>query len=159
MNIISFPLQGGLRANSPKRIIIHSMAENVIGEDGIIRHASRHLEHEGYSAHILACPNGDKYRCRHDKQGAAHAKGFNDNSLGLEALVPGTHDYASFLKAIKEQWVSKEQYQTILAQCREWYQLYPIERIDRHSDVDPQRKRDPGAGFPWEQLRKDLGLQ
>jgi N-acetyl-anhydromuramyl-L-alanine amidase AmpD len=79
--------------------------------------------------------------------------------LGIEALVPGTHNYATFLKKIREQWVSENQYQCILSQCREWYGAWPIERIDRHSDVDPARKRDPGTGFPWTRLRADLGVQ
>lgn len=158
MKVIDYPLSAGLKINFPKRIIVHSMGEHIVGADGVTRHASEHLAYEKFSAHVLAAPNGDRYRCRRDDIGAAHAKGYNANSLGIEALVPGTHDYASFLKAIKGDWVSPEQYQSILAQCQEWIGIWPIERIDRHSDVDPERKKDPGTGFPWEQLKKDLGL-
>jgi hypothetical protein len=79
MKTIEFLLPAGLRSNSPKRIIVHAMGEYVEDEEGIVRHAPEHLEHEGYSAHVLACPNGDKIRCRHDSQGAAHAKGFNND--------------------------------------------------------------------------------
>jgi N-acetyl-anhydromuramyl-L-alanine amidase AmpD len=159
MKIIEFPLAAGLRGNSPRRIIVHCMAEYVEGEDGIVRWAPEHLEHEGYSAHSLCCPNGDEIICRPDNKGAAHAKGFNENTLGIEGLVEGTHNYATFLKAIRTEWVKPAQYETMLARIRKWFQLWPIEQIDRHSDVDPARKKDPGTGFPWERLLSDLGVK
>ncbi len=158
MNVIEYPLAAGLKINFPKRIIVHSMGEYIKGADGVTRHAKEHLAFEKFSAHVLACNFGVLIRCRRDDQGAAHARGYNSNSLGIEALVPGVHDYESFLEAIKKDWVSAEQYESILAQCQEWCGIWPIESIDRHSDIDPGRKKDPGAGFPWEQLKKDLGL-
>jgi hypothetical protein len=159
LKIIEYPLTGGKKINFPELIVVHSMGEHVIGSDKLIRHAPAHLAYEGFSATVLVCPNGDRIRCRRDDQGAAHAKGFNDNSLGIEFLVPGKHDYISFLKMIKEPWVSEDQYQSGLEQIREWYETWKgIKRIARHSDIDPSRKRDPGDGFPWERLRKDLGL-
>jgi N-acetyl-anhydromuramyl-L-alanine amidase AmpD len=34
-----------------------------------------------------------------------------------------------------------------------WKKAYRIERIDRHSDLDPGRRWfDPGEGFPWLEL-------
>lgn len=159
MDVIDYPLAAGLKINFAKRIIVHSMGEYIISDkDALTRHASEHLAHEKLSVHALATPGGDIIRCRRDDQGAAHARGYNSSSLSIEALVPGTHDYTTFLKAIKKDWVSKEQYEAILFQCQEWMGIWPIEAIERHSDIDPERKKDPGAGFPWDRLKKDLGF-
>lgn len=157
-SVTEYHLSGGKKTNFPELIVVHCMGEHIQGADGLIRRAHEHLAFEGFSAHVLVSPNGDLIRCRRDDQGAAHAKGFNENSLGIEFLVPGRHDYTSFLKAIKVPWVAEAQYQSGLAQIREWYETWPnIKSIVRHSDIDPTRKRDPGSGFPWERLLKDLG--
>ena len=33
---------------------------------------------------------------------------------------------------------------------------YPVDEVVGHEDVAPGRKFDPGAGFDWQQLRRDL---
>lgn len=147
---------GGKWKNEPKLIVVHSMAEFIVG-DGFHDHAVKFLDKIGLSAHSLIDPSGINYRLRREDQIAWHAKGFNDNSLGIEFLVPGQYNYAEFLERIKTPYLSDEQYQEGLAQIREWLDGYEISQIRRHSDVDPVRKFDPGAGFPWERLLEDLG--
>lgn len=156
-DVVMAHLNHGWRGiNRPRLIVVHAMAEFIV--DGPKRYyAVEWLNHLQLSAHVLAAPDGTRFRCRLDGEGAYHAKGFNMDSLGVEVLVPGEHDYASFLEAIKRPYVSDAQYSAVLEQCREWLNLYPIERLARHSDLSPGRKVDPGAGFPWGDLLHDLG--
>ena len=169
MNIIDRPLPRGARKNSPDRIIIHALGEFVIGTDDKVRHAVEHLREyrykirgewkKGLSAHILVCPNGDLLRCRRDDQGAYHAGKDNKNTLGIEFLVLGVHDYVTFRQAISRPYLTDEQYKTGVEFIKtEWVQKLGILKLQRHSDVDPSRKVDPGKGFPWPQFIKDLGL-
>ena len=158
MKITTHLPHGGTAQNRPDAIVIHAMGEFI--RDGEHRnHAVRFLDRYGISAHALAAPDGTVYRCREDLEQAWHARGFNRNSLGLETLVAGEHDYASFLQAINGPYVTDAQYRAILEQCIEWIEVYPIRRIVRHSDLSPGRKVDPGDGFPWRELLADLGME
>lgn len=150
--IIERPSPFGAVSQTPKRIVVHAMAERIEGMD-----ASHFLESIGLSAHALVTPQGNIIKCREDTQGAYHAKGFNADSLGIEFLLPGEHSYESFLAGIdKPDWVAKQQ---LLAGARwiaEWVARWGITQIDGHCDVDPARKRDPGRGFDWDALRSAL---
>lgn len=139
----------GASHNNPKMIVVHCMGEHVEDVNGEFIFAPRLLENMGLSAHALVDPDGKIYRCREDNEGAYHAKDFNTDSLGIEILVPGQHDYASFVKAIKTDYVTTQQWAAAVWQCREWVKLYGITKIVRHSDISPGRKIDPGAGFLW----------
>lgn len=149
-------IEHGGGGNTPHLIVLHAMGE-VIKYRGVLLHAVKFLDKVGLSAHALGAPDGSVYRCRKDRETAWHAKGFNANSLGYEFLVAGDHDYASFLEAMKTSYVTEAQYQAGLEQVREWLDLYPIRRIARHSDLSPERKVDPGTGFPWRDFIYDLG--
>ena len=81
--LIEKPSLAGLKNNNPKMIIVHAMAEYLDMKDAPV-FASDFLESMGYSAHLLILPNGDKIKCRENNQGAFHARGFNENSLGIE---------------------------------------------------------------------------
>lgn len=157
-------LPKGARTQTPTRIVIHAMGE-YIRYEGEVLHAVNFLamvkygDKHGLSAHILGCPNGDIIRCRRDDQGAYHASGYNEDSLGYEFLVPGIHDYASFKKTIERPYLSPVQYKAGAHFIKdEWIIKRDIMLVDRHSDISPERKADPGAGFPWERFKKDLGL-
>jgi len=173
MNIIENLLPRGSGINNPKEIIVHAMGEYIKGDDGKIRHAVDHLREieyqvmvngklewrQGLSAHILVCPNNDLIRCRRDDQGAYHAAGHNKDTLGIEFLVPGTHDYRSFRKVIALPYLAKGQYETGMEFVKtEWVKGKGILRLKRHSDIDPVRKIDPGDGFPWTPFLKDIGV-
>lgn len=146
----------GRPVQAPHRIIIHAMAEYLTHESHTY-HAKEFLEIIGLSAHILIAPDGANLRCREDTQGAYHAKRHNKDSLGIEYLVPGVHNYTTFLEAIKTPYVTHDAYTSGLKQIRGWIEEWEIKTILRHSDIDPDRKVDPGQGFQFSQLLEDLG--
>lgn len=144
--------KGKLIVNNPEIIVVHAMGEYIFG-----RHSTEYLDEvDGTSAHLHVDPYGTAWRQRWDHQTAFHAKDFNVNSLGIEVLVPGEHNYASFKGAIKGPWVKEIQYLVTLRLISEWLVRYPIQQVVRHSDIDPARKVDPGAGFPWKRLLTDI---
>lgn len=134
------------------------MAEYIKDPDPI--HAPTFLEQYKLSAHALITPSGDTILCRDDDQRAWHARGYNTDSLGIEFLVEGEHDYASFVEKIKSPYLSVMQFDAGIEAVRSWIDAYDISinRIDRHSDLSPGRKVDPGAGFPWKIFLERLGF-
>jgi len=136
-------------------IVVHSMGEFINDPHPI--HASDFLVKMGYSAHALISPNGDVYVCRDDDQGAYHARGYNTDSLGVEVLVEGHHNYGTFLEAIKTDWVTLAQMDTLTEVVKSWLSAYDIKRLVRHSDISPGRKVDPGAGFNWTGFIEGVG--
>jgi len=147
----------GAAKQDPSRIIIHAMAEFI--DDGVVtRYAHTYLKQYRLSAHSLITPSGVNIRTRRDNQGAHHAKAFNTDSLGIEFLVPGVHNYQTFLEEIKTNYLTEAAYQTGLNQIMEWIDMHNIKHIDGHSDIDPERKYDPGTGFPMGRLLDDLQL-
>jgi len=144
----------GRERQVPHKIIIHSMGQYIKYETAVY-HASDFLMKIGLSAHVLIEPDGTNIRIREDTQGAYHAKGHNKDSLGMEYLVPGVHTYESFLEAIKKPYVTHDAYTAGLKQIKDWMEEWEIVSIARHSDIDPDRKYDPG-NFPWDQLMEDI---
>lgn len=156
--VIEYPLSRGALIQSPNRGIIHAMAEYLFWE-GKWRHASEFLEMIGLSAHILIAPNGDIFKCRDNTQGAYHAKGHNVDTLGAEWLVEGEHDYESFAEKIKGPYLADKQFSGGCEYIRkEWAESLGILHFQRHSDVDPRRKIDPGDGFHWNEFLGEIGV-
>lgn len=149
---------GGDKINEPDRIVVHCMAEYINDPDPIF--ALDFLDQYKLSAHALVAPDGDIYICRRDDQRAWHARGYNTNSLGIEFLVEGEHNYASFVEAIKTPYVTTAQWEAGVEAVRRWVDTYniSINAIDRHSDLSPGRKVDPGEGFPWTDFLSRLGF-
>lgn len=145
----------GAPEQEPKRIIVHAMAEFVF-DGNTTAPAWDFLRKLRLSAHSLITPTGVNVRQRKDHQGAYHAKGYNEDSLGIEFLVPGVHDYGTFLAAMKTDWLTAAAYQAGLEQILYWTDNYKITSIDTHYQLDPARKHDPGEGFPLERLLGDL---
>jgi AmpD protein len=141
---------GGSSENHPNKIVVHCMGEFIV--DQTANHAPDFLDGYKLSAHALVEPNGDIIRCRDDDERAWHARGYNTNSLGVEFLVEGEHTYATFLEAIKTEYVTTAQWEAGVELVKEWAFLYsiPEENIHRHSDLSPGRKVDPGEGFHWQ---------
>jgi len=73
----------------------------------------------------------------------------NKNSIGIEISNPGHHfKYKNF---------SKKQIKSILLLSKFLIKKYKIkpQNILGHSDIAPERKKDPGEKFPWEYLYKN----
>lgn len=145
-------------SNEPSRIVIHAMGENIQSDNNpeVYDHATVFLNNYKLSAHKLIAPNGDVYVCRFDNERASHARGFNTDSLGVEFLVQGNHNYGTFINKIKTPYLTPEQYESGLMVVRDWKQLHDIQSIDRHSDLSPGRKVDPGLGFPYQEFIRNL---
>lgn len=146
----------GAPHQEPKSIIVHAMGEFISPDGHTWMKAADFLEHKGLSVHALVAPDATIYRCRNDDDGAYHAAGFNTDSLGVEILVPGKHDYPSFTQSIRYKYTNELQYAALVWQVKEWIKLYNITDIKRHSDVSPGRKIDPGAGFDWGKFMEDV---
>jgi N-acetyl-anhydromuramyl-L-alanine amidase AmpD len=152
MHVIDRHLDHGSSRNRPKRIVIHAMGHYIL-HDGTFKSAASFLDDVGLSAHALIAFGGEVIRCRHDTEGAWHAKGHNTDTLGVEFLVPGQHDYTSFVRAMDTPgWVSAFAFAAGVELVRGWCEQHDIRQIVRHSDIDPTRKRDPGKGFPWDRF-------
>ena len=75
-------------------------------------------------------------------------KFLNKNSIGVEISNPG-HNF-------KYKNFSKQQIQSILRLSKFLIKKFKIDKknILGHSDIAPQRKKDPGEKFPWQYLSK-----
>jgi N-acetylmuramoyl-L-alanine amidase len=76
----------------------------------------------------------------------------NKNSIGIEITNPGhRHGYNRF---------SNSQIRSLIKLSRSLIKKYKInlKNILGHSDIAPERKKDPGEKFPWEYLaKKNIG--
>ena len=157
MNEALIPLEAGAQSQNPTRIVVHAMAE-YIETDPHDYHALDYLRLLGLSAHAFITPSGVVIRSRLDNEGAYHAKGFNVDSLGIEFLVPGVHTYLTFFNTIKKKYLTRVQYLAGVELVRDWKIQYGITQMDRHSELSPERKADPGRGFPWNRFLEDTGF-
>ena len=113
------------------------------------------------SCHYFIKNNGETFVMVPDLYVAWHAgksrwknyKSLNKYSIGIEISNPG-HDY-NYKK------FSKKQIQSLIKLTKILIKKYKInsKNILGHSDVAPERKKDPGEKFPWEELSKQgIGL-
>ena len=113
------------------------------------------------SCHYLIKYNGDLLTLVPDLYESWHAgksswknyKSLNQNSIGIEITNPG-HElvYKKF---------TQKQIFSLLKLSKFLIKKYKIshKNILGHSDIAPQRKKDPGEKFPWEYLsKKKIGL-
>jgi len=173
MEIINIPLSKGNRYNNPKIIVVHAMAEYIHCDEatheyykgkgialelGRDYHAPEWLRVLGLSAHRLQTPTGQMIKCREDNQGAWHAKGYNTDTLGIEFLVPGVHNYQSFLEVLRTPWLTEEQFINGAYVVKSWMTKHDIGimGVKTHAELSPDRKVDPGKGFPLEDFYNKL---
>lgn len=159
MKIANMPsICGGPHPNNPKRIIIHSIGE-FIDTEGRDYYCTDWLEYLKISAHAFITPSGVVIKTRNSNQRAYHSKGNNRDTIGIEFMVPGLHNYVTFSKAIRKLYLTDIQYKAGVEYVKflmDGISLFQANMIFRHSEIDPSRKIDPGAGFPWKQFLKDL---
>ena len=141
------------RVTPVRRIVLHAMGEYVRA-DQWTRHCTHVLESLGVSAHAIVLPDGRLLTCVPSERIAHHAKGHNTDSVGIEFAVQGVWDYAGFLARIKTSWVTDAALETgiewVAEQCRR--HALGTAAITTHARLDPDRKQDPGAGFPFEDV-------
>ena len=113
------------------------------------------------SCHYLIKNNGKIVKVVPDLFVAWHAgksswknlKSLNQNSIGIEITNPG-HEFG-YKKFSEKQIIS------LLKLSKFLMNKYKIrsKNILGHSDISPNRKKDPGEKFPWEYLsKKKIGL-
>jgi N-acetylmuramoyl-L-alanine amidase len=113
------------------------------------------------SCHYLIKNNGEIVKVVPDLYIAWHAgksswknyKFLNQNSIGIEITNPG-HEFG--YKKFSEKQIS-----SLLKLSKFLLKKYKISQknILGHSDIAPDRKKDPGEKFPWEYLSKNkIGL-
>ena len=69
----------------------------------------------------------------------------NDESVGIE------------LEGLEGETFEPAQYDTLAAVCSALAQHYPIRHVAGHEHIAPGRKKDPGPGFEWTLLQRELG--
>ncbi len=108
------------------------------------------------SSHYFIKKNGEILTLVPDLYTAWHAgiscwkndKSINKYSIGIEISNPG-HDY-------KYKKFTRKQIKSILKLSKFLIKKYKIKSkfILGHSDISPDRKKDPGEKFPWQYLSK-----
>ena len=111
----------------------------------------------GVSSHYLIKNNGNILTLVPDLYIAWHAgksswknyKSLNQNSIGIEITNPG-HEFG--YKKFTQKQIS-----SLLKLTKFLVKKYKIRsrNILGHSDIAPQRKKDPGEKFPWEYLSRN----
>jgi len=113
------------------------------------------------SCHYLIKKNGEiitmvpeSYIAWHaGKSSWGNCKSLNKNSIGIEITNPG-HEF-------KYKKFTEKQINTLLKLSRYLIKKYNInlKNILGHSDIAPERKKDPGENFPWQYLSQNkVGL-
>tara|TARA_B100000780_G_scaffold272740_1_gene235361 strand:- start:96 stop:839 length:744 start_codon:yes stop_codon:yes gene_type:complete len=113
------------------------------------------------SSHYLIKNNGKIIKLVPDSYIAWHAgksswknfKSLNQSSIGIEITNPG-HEFGY-------KKFSKKQISSLLKLSKFLIKEYKIKakNILGHSDIAPERKKDPGEKFPWKYLSKNkIGL-
>jgi len=157
----------------PTGLILHSMSEFLMWE-GEKLYAKDFLKKLGLSVHGFIKPDGTYDKMIESPHKAAHAgKSFwngigalNSHYLGIELLVEGVNDYASFNKKIKTPGTyTQAQFDKTVEVFSWWMKQYkiPLENVVRHSDCSGDHvrgkgkgKTDPGNAFDWKALQTAL---
>ena len=71
--------------------------------------------------------------------------GCNDDSIGIE------------LEGLEGETFEPAQYEALSVLAAALAQRYPIRHVAGHEHIAPGRKNDPGPGFDWAALGRDLG--
>lgn len=69
----------------------------------------------------------------------------NDDSVGIE------------LEGLEGETFEPAQYEALGVVCAALAHRYPIRHVAGHEHIAPGRKKDPGPGFDWAALKRELG--
>lgn len=95
---------------------------------------------------------GEEHRAWHAGESSWHGRTWlNASSIGIELVYPGYIDTGT-----DRQWPQwpEQQIDLLVLLLKDIYARHalPIDSIVAHSDIAPQRKKDPGPMFPWARL-------
>jgi AmpD protein len=113
------------------------------------------IEDMKVSAHFFIRRNGELWQLVSCEDRAWHAgtstyrgrNNCNNDSIGIE------------LEGLEGDLFEDAQYECLQSVCAALLQRYPIAHLAGHEHIAPGRKGDPGAGYDWLRLQKDLGLE
>jgi AmpD protein len=146
-------------------IVLHSISlpPGVYGGDEVVRLFTNTLDWDAHpyfqqirgaqvSAHFFIRRDGALLQfvscdARAWHAGPSHWRGranCNDDSIGIE------------LEGLEGETFEAAQYEAIAALCAAIAQRYPIRHVAGHEHIAPGRKNDPGAGFDWAQLKREV---
>ena len=139
------------------RIVLHASAEWVYDpEQSKFYHILEYHRYTQENAHAYIFPDGLYVKTHKHTDMAWHAADFNHNSLGIEFILGGFHSYVDFIEKIKMPWATEKQIETGLSVIKRWVERYDITEINTHHELSPDRKYDPGEGFPSDKFKKLL---
>lgn len=146
-------------------IVVHSISlpPGEYGGDGVQRLFTNTLDWNAHpyfktiaglqvSAHFYVRRGGELWQFVSCDDRAWHAgasswrgrENCNDDSVGIE------------LEGLEGQAFEPAQYETLSHLCAAVAQHYPIEHVAGHEHIAPGRKHDPGPGFDWALLQRQL---
>ena len=100
-----------------------------------------YIRRDGELWQFVSCDDRAWHAGRSHHLGRANC---NDFSVGIE------------LEGLEGDAFEPAQYETLAGLCDATARQYPIAHVAGHEHIAPERKRDPGAGFDWETLRRRL---
>jgi len=142
------------RHQTVEMLVVHAMAEWVKDEDGVNYYCVDYLNHKKYSVHAYCLPDGSIIESISQEEVAYHAAEFNNQSIGMEFIVPGAHNLETFLARIADRQnppFTQAQYKSggwWFKQQAEKFGLN-FQHIKTHRQLAPDRKQDPGDAFDW----------
>ena len=174
LQYVDYHLPFGSKKNKPTKGVIHAMSEWIIIDEGQSKwfdeerdldipaghyHATEFLKRIRLSPHVLVSPS-ILIRLREDNQGGYHARGYNVNTIGVEFLVPGIWHYEDFKNLMQsdEDWLSDNQFRMGVDLFNQFIMKWswPPGSVTTHHLLSPERKYDPGNGFPLERFLNEL---
>ena len=148
--VVPSPNHGERRGPAPDMLILHYTGMPTAAE-ALLRLCNPLSE---VSAHYFVFEDGRVVQSVPEARRAWHAgrscwageTDLNSRSIGVEIAHPG---HAGGLPPYPDAQIA-----AVIALCRDILDRHaiPAARVLAHSDVAPERKEDPGEGFPWDRL-------
>ena len=110
--------------------------------EGMQVSAHFYIRRDGALWHFVSCDQRAWHAGPSSWRGRANC---NDDSVGIE------------LEGLEGGVFEPEQYEALASVCAALAQHYPVGHVAGHEHIAPGRKNDPGAGFDWPLLRRNLG--
>ena len=163
MRIVDMPhswVTDSLPVTNPNTIVVHAVAEFID-----FRHRDQtgweFIDSLGWGAHYYITPSGTIINSIPEQRMGAHAKGHNEDTIGIEFVVPGLHTIETLTRAMDNPgWMSYAQTEHGILLCNELISRHKnIKYMTSHAHLSPERKTDPGKGFPYPEFIEKVNLK